>query len=263
MSLANVEFLEAVRANDLKRIKECLEHGADVNVIDHSVNEVTALMIAAEQGLNIIVKVLIEKGANINAASKIGLRPVHFAAASGRATVLNTLFNKGADINAITQSGKTILHKAAFSGDEELLLWALRKGVDPTVRDCVGSTVLHSIVELRDFDCFDVVFETLATICPSIINIQNNAGLTALSIASSFGDVEVVNALLSRGADTNIVSNTGNTPLHEAGSRLPAKNFIPIIEALVKFGANKTIQNSEGKTAFDIAVDESKHLLAI
>ncbi|HEX9971919.1 MAG TPA: ankyrin repeat domain-containing protein, partial [bacterium] len=62
-------FLETWRGN-LHRVQELIQLGADVNTINDS--GVTILMIAAAKGHKDIMKILLDKGANINITSDGG-----------------------------------------------------------------------------------------------------------------------------------------------------------------------------------------------
>ena len=45
------------------------------------------------------------------------------------------------------------------------------------------------------------------------VNAKNNAGLTALILASNRGLMEIVKLLLENGANVNVVDNSGDTAL--------------------------------------------------
>jgi ankyrin repeat protein len=59
-----------------------------------------------------VVRLLIEKGANVN-ATRYGETPLHSAAEGGNAETAKLLIEKGADVNAKDDNGETPLHKAS------------------------------------------------------------------------------------------------------------------------------------------------------
>lgn len=69
----------------------------------------------------------------------------------------------------------------------------------------------------------------------------------------------VLKFLIDKGADINAVDINGNTPLHVASYY---DYYYENIEELISRGADRTIKNKDGKTAFDLAkTDDCKALL--
>jgi ankyrin repeat protein len=82
-------------------------------------------------------------------------------------------------------------------------------------------------------------------------NKADKDGLVPLHNAAAYGHEAMCRLLLSRGANVNAQDKWGFTPLHEAASRSrPA-----VCRYLVLMGADPRIQNSEKKTAIDLADD--------
>ena len=81
-----------------------------------------------------IVEVLLQAGANINARDEAGFTPLHDAALAGNAGAVRLLLEHGADINAADKdSGATALYMAATMGREEVVTLLLEKGADPHI----------------------------------------------------------------------------------------------------------------------------------
>jgi ankyrin repeat protein len=89
-------LLMAAESGQQKVLRLLLEKGADVNAIDEWCN--TPLTWAASRGDEMMVQLLLEKGADIEAKSYDGTA-LHAAAHEGHAAVVGLLLEKGADIN--------------------------------------------------------------------------------------------------------------------------------------------------------------------
>ncbi|KAF4335972.1 ankyrin repeat-containing protein, partial [Fusarium beomiforme] len=97
----------------------------------------TDLMIASYFGHRVIVKLLLEKGAEIEAKdSKYGQTPLSWAARNGHEAVIKLLLGKGAEIEAKDNLyGQTPLSWAARNGHEAVVELLLDKGADIETKD--------------------------------------------------------------------------------------------------------------------------------
>ncbi len=107
---------DAAMSGDVGLVKVLLQRGADVSAAQG--DGMTALHWAARGGNDELVQVLIYAGANLAATTRLGgYTPLHMAAGGGRADVIELLLDAGADPHAATTSGAaTPLHLAAGSG---------------------------------------------------------------------------------------------------------------------------------------------------
>jgi ankyrin repeat protein len=91
------------------------------------------------------------------------------------------------------------------------------------------------------------------------INVVDNQNKTPLHYACALGQITVVKLLLEKGADPNIIDCTNyQTPLHIATYR----NYLPMINLLLKYNANVLIPDYLWRTPLHIAL-ERKHKAAI
>ncbi|MGA3070514.1 MAG: ankyrin repeat domain-containing protein [Terracidiphilus sp.] len=90
----------------------------------------------------------------------------------------------------------------------------------------------------------------VTTLLASGINVdaKSSKGATALFVASYYGHLDVVQALLAKGADVNARSN-GATALYIASQ----EGQLEVVQALLAKGADVTAKLSDGRTALDAA----------
>lgn len=102
------DFYNAIRENDLARLKSMTASGADVNVSDARGS--TPLMHAAAIGSLEAMKILLKAGADVNVRSKLGRTPLLVAAGRpGSADAVRLLLSKGADSKVADVRGSTPL----------------------------------------------------------------------------------------------------------------------------------------------------------
>ena len=71
---------------------------------------------------------------------------------------------------------------------------------------------------------------------------------TALHVASSFGQTNMVRALVAGGADVNVIDKFGSTAVHYASRG----GHLPIVQLLVAAGAEHAVVNKHGKTPLQL-----------
>lgn len=120
-----------------------INYGADVAI---KVGDMTPIYIASMIGDKDLADALITMGADTNKAGDACdacESPLHAAIAEGHLDVAKLLINKGANVNARNMSQKTPLHFLASSMDDrELAELMIAKGADINARDKDGSTPL-------------------------------------------------------------------------------------------------------------------------
>jgi ankyrin repeat protein len=101
-------------------------HGADGH---------TPLGLACFFGASAVVRLLLERGADVSvaAANEMRVQPLHAAVAGRDAEVVALLLARGADVNARQQVGYTPLMGAAGAGREDLVDLLLAHGADPSL----------------------------------------------------------------------------------------------------------------------------------
>jgi len=91
----------------------------------------SALMMAALKGDMAGVKMLLERGAKVNQS---GWSPLHYAATGPEPDIVRLLLGRGAEIDATAPNGITPLMMAAQYGSEDSVKLLLEHGADPNRR---------------------------------------------------------------------------------------------------------------------------------
>jgi ankyrin repeat protein len=124
----------ALRAQSLKAAEALLAGPQpDINALNETGE--SALMMAALKGQLDWVKRLLERGAQVN---KPGWTPLHYAATGPNPLVVQLLLDRGADINAESPNRTTPLMMAARYGSEAGVDLLLGRGADPKRRNDLG-----------------------------------------------------------------------------------------------------------------------------
>lgn len=140
-ALSGVEMVEYLLSsgadvNPQKRSKQLKSAGIKGSII-------TPLHMAARHGQTETVALLIEKGADVNAANAEGATPIHLAVNDGRIELVKTLLDQGAIIGRTNNVfGRTELHTAACKGFTEIVDLLMSAGASPKVKDKGGKTPL-------------------------------------------------------------------------------------------------------------------------
>ena len=139
-------LIEAVKRGLSKEVQLLLAQGADPNAreavpykprVDDNVSAkgpppaITVLMLAAAQGDPEIVKLLLQKGAQVNGQGEAGFTPLIEAVRSNHPAIVMLLLKSGAKPNQRNENGNTALVFAASEGQLEMIEALLKQGADP------------------------------------------------------------------------------------------------------------------------------------
>jgi hypothetical protein len=111
---------------------------------------VTDLMIGSHFGLEVVVRQLLEEGAEVAIEDSCGRIALHWAASYGHETVVRLLLEKEANVNSEDSFGETPLCGAVRSTNEGVVRALLCNGADPYSRSKDGETLLAVAMRLRN-----------------------------------------------------------------------------------------------------------------
>jgi uncharacterized protein len=140
------------------------------------------------------------------------------AAMRGDAAGLRVLLQQGADVNAAQGDGMTALHWAAERGDDELALLLLQSGANPAAPTRIGRhRPLHVAAKGGHHIVVRLLLEqrTASGNTPDVdVNAPTTTGAVPLHFAAASGSSDTVKILLNHGADVNAREpQWGQTPL--------------------------------------------------
>jgi ankyrin repeat protein len=175
--------------------------------------------------------------------------PLHFAVWVSSPEIAALLLDGGADPNAQisapgeTAAGLTPLRAAVLAHQKESVQLLLAHKADPNIPDGEGKTPLHRAVLERHKELVRLLLENHAE-----VNRQDNYRETALSYAVTLSETSIAAALLDAKADPNLKGQQGQTPLHHAvlGNK-------EMVELLLAKGANPNVLDKAGNTPLALA----------
>ena len=213
-------------------------------------------------------KKAIEKGAWINTYEQVldfpndlitNHTPLISACKKGNEKIITLLLDSGADINKRDNyNGMTPLLAAlhgAKSNRFSLAMFLIENGADPFAVMPTESPFEESILVL-DSDNAQTIkegFELFKYLMEQKVSMDICIGKeNALTYAAHYSNYNVVEYLIEENYfDVDSKDSAGNTALIVATKN----NETQIIQLLLQLGADKSIKDAEGKTAYDYAVE--------
>lgn len=128
----------------LKMVKLLLKHGADPNIKSGGpLEQETALMMALEMNNIETARLLIENGADVNAADAAGITPLMIAARRGNTEGVMMLLKRGAGVNARDEDGENALFGAVRYGHNIIVKLLIDNKIELDVTNGRSQTLLQ------------------------------------------------------------------------------------------------------------------------
>jgi len=263
-------LLESASKGDTEGVRDALKHA----VIEAcGKDKRTALHLAASRAHDEVTKLLIDRGAEINAKDRKEWTPLHLACSPthsqrGRQRFYNIaelLLDKGANVNSRNFEGVTPLQWAVRNDRYILIDLLLDRGANLIMKDNEGYTALfwaQKVARRRTLETVAIAAGDIKTVKELIREspLGKAAGqseTTPLHSAVKYGQAEIAQVLLEAGAKANDRNSKGLTPLHmlcgcKAGERI-GDRWIKLGEHLLKAGAKVNAREKEGNTPLILA----------
>lgn len=226
-------------------VKVLLERGASVDAVKP--NGGTALCSACQANQVGSVRALLERGANVDLSMTDGTTPLHYAALHS-SEILELLLEKGAQVNVSTTSadleGATPLHIAAEFGQLKWVRLLIQRGANVNALMLNGSAPIVQACKEGQAEIVKALLDAGAELRVPLIS--------PLQVAVLSKDLNVVKAVLAGNPDIQMVDENGNTALHFAYGI----KSLPIIRELEKAGADPEVLNNHGDPPYKFQLQQ-------
>jgi len=255
-----------IQSGKTKLALERIQAGADVNRIQP--DGTTPLIWAIDRTEPEVAQALIAKKADLNAKNEFGVTPLTLAARESNARLVKMLLDAGAKVDSANPDGETALMMAISGGDVSIVQMLVNAGANvntieefhrqtPLMYAAASNHNAAQMVKLLLSKGADVKPRALYSDWPSQVTSEPRTqyrsvgGLNALLYAARSGCYECVEALIAAGADVNLPTPEGVTPLMIALDN----EHNDIAKLLMDKGADLNVWDWWGRTALWIAVD--------
>lgn len=250
----------SVGHNDVKSVQYLLAtNKININHKTCDGSQFSLLHIAAQQGLVEMTKLLCQNGADKNAKSVQGSKPIHHAARGGHIKLVEFYLENGMSVNRCADDFVSPLHSATlYNRNSEMIEFLYKKGanLDQIAKD--NKTALEHAIIVRNKDIVRTLLN-LGAICPSdtkIIPTDDNEILSQLkSVRQLFKAVkkndfkEVERLVKEEHAQVNAKNDKNETVL----VWVSWKGFVESVEMILECGANPNIMCKDNFTALHYA----------
>lgn len=263
-NLSSVAFHFGKKGEDAP-VLALLAEGADPNAVQ-GFGDLSAVYWATVYDRPVVVRALLQAGADSSLAGKLGQTPLRGAKS---AEVVRLLLEAGAAIDAVTVpnkagmvGGQTALMNAAHHGRAEVVAALIAAGANIHIRDEAGLNALmlaalsekSEVVPLLCAAGAEIGLQEAAllgdyplTRAFLVAGTDLNTGETARALrwAARGGHVEVATLLLDHGAPIDAADTHGRTALMYAASF----HRMSVMQLLLEHGANPNAASHRGGTA--------------
>lgn len=157
----SASIFDAIKKGDVAQVDKMLASGTDPNIRNSApgtyLDNLTALLYAIAVEQTECAKLIVEKGADVNATSgEPGMSPLHAAVFIESPTMVEYLIAHGANVNAKDRNGNTPLHHVndaanyARTASPQISNLLIAKGADVNISNNKGETPKYYIEKNRE-----------------------------------------------------------------------------------------------------------------
>lgn len=239
------QLYPAAKQGEVQRVLLMLMEGIDPTYRPESQNRRSALHAAAQRGLVEVCYILVQAGAQVDAKDKEMRTPLLEAIINNHLEVARYLVQSGACVYHVEDDGYTGLHHAAKLGNLEIVNMLLETGqVDVNAQDNGGWTPIIWAAEHKHVDVIRALLNRGAD-----VTINDKELNVCLHWAAYAGNVEIAELVLKSGCSLSSVNMHGDTPLHIAAR----EGYLNCVMLFLSRGADIDIMNREGETPLTLA----------
>lgn len=213
---------------DVESVRRLLDEGAPANA---SYASARLLHLAAEQGHDKLVGLLLERGADVDAVDYLGDTALGWAAANGYDAVVQLLLAHHAVIDHEDVDGSTPLNSAIAYEHLATARLLIEAGADVKHTDLEGNSILMSAIRTGDLGMMKLLLEHGADPLAAA-NSRRNPGQTnspnAITTAAGWGRADALELFLARVKPGRARDDLLSRALHIAasGGRFEAVRFL-------------------------------------
>jgi ankyrin repeat protein len=236
-----------IAAGDIDALSKQLEAGElELTATDRSGASLLAL--AAKHGQVKAIKMLLERGADINSTDQMGRTPIMTATRAKKPDVIQLLLDEGASIDAQDMLGSSALSWAAGFGDSDSVAILLDAGSKLEVSGTpTGFTPLIWASAFGEAGSVKAIVQAGGNLKATDLTHK----MTPLMHASRTGNAEKIRILLDAGAELEARDSSGKTALLVAAGASGAG--ADMVQSLIEAGADVTATDESGRNALDLA----------
>ncbi|XP_059160749.1 serine/threonine-protein phosphatase 6 regulatory ankyrin repeat subunit B-like [Physella acuta] len=202
----------------------------------------TALMVAIENSNEQTALKLLSRDPDLNVHTDEGYTALHFAAFESCTDVVRHMLQAGCNVNVQTEEGHTPLMLAE---NKEISLLLCDAGADVNLVDKNGDKALHMAIYRSEADVAQILINKGAVIDGNVPE-----SLPPLVLAAALNEIAIVQMLLQAGANVNVLSSYGISPLMAAAACISGGyNNHEIFQILHEHGADFNMTGKKGRTA--------------
>jgi len=213
-----------------------------------------------------VIQLLLDNGANLDAET--GQRVLFNAAGYGSEPLVRLLLQKGSDVNEIDSHNKTPLESAVMGGHEGVVRLLLQSGANRessvrALKEAIESKKSSfAIAQLL----LDGIHPVAGTLCLAVkqgdedmvrlllekgsdVNETDSRNKTPLESAVRYNKVGIVRLLLEKGANPNSkfsIASGRRTMLYQA-VQTGTRDYVPLVQLLLSYGADPGAKSPSGK----------------
>ncbi|KAH9502785.1 hypothetical protein Btru_069781 [Bulinus truncatus] len=189
----------AIQQNSVPLVKLLIDKGADVNLPNECMD--SPLFLACNKDVS-CVELLIKNGADVNLGHPSSGPPLIRAVPK----VARVLLKHGADVNKASASGETALMQACcgFGNTYDMVKLLLDAGANVSLTSEKGDTCLHYAVSSENLGNIKLLLQYGAE-----VDVRNDAGETPFLLAAEIGNLDLLKLFRDRGADVRIIDSQG------------------------------------------------------
>lgn len=254
------EFMDALAKDDLYKIKQLLDDHLDVN----AGKDGNSIIVAAVKYGNVeLVKLLAMRGADLDAVDRNRETPLMIACQEKQREMAGVLLDLGANPN-VDLYGIPLLLWAYRQEDLEFAEKLMDKGADPDRCDMKDHSIVFRLLEngpsssLKHLMKFSPkLVEGNFKHARSLVNYLVNCIGCARNKDQKSQYVQLLQDFIDAGADLNVRSEDGKTPLLEAMEI----GETDLVKTLISKGADLEIPDNDGKTILFHVVEKNNREL--